>query len=172
MKRTALKRKTPLKSGGFLRRGTALRARGSSDVSETKERIQALLRDTVIITDGGCILRFYSEAGPCGGYTNAGDLILQAEHLVTRANSVSYGDLRNLVCLCRDHHLKFKPQHGRIYWELIERYVGPERWAWIKSVEADERAHKPHRFTLYDWQKIEMFLRTKLAAMQEGRVVE
>ena len=52
-------------------------------------RIQALLRAIVIITDGGCVLRFYTEAGACGGYTNAGDLILQAEHLVTRANSIS-----------------------------------------------------------------------------------
>jgi hypothetical protein len=77
---------------------------------------------------------------------------------------ISFGGLRNIVCLCRDHHLKFKPQHGRIYSECIERYVGPERWAWIKAVEADERAHKPHRTSLYDWQKVEMYLRAKLTA--------
>jgi hypothetical protein len=63
-------------------------------------------------------------------------------------------------------------QHGRIYWELIERYVGPERWAWIKSVEADERAHNAHRFTLHDWQKIEVLLNTKLEAMQSVAVKE
>jgi hypothetical protein len=38
----------------------------------------------------------------------------------------------------------------------------------LKAVEAEERAHKPHRTSLYDWQKMEMFLRAKLAAIHQG----
>lgn len=155
-----------MKRGGFLPRDTPLKKKSTSESAVAKDNIQALLRAIVIIVDGGCVLRHYSEAGPCSGWRQDGELILQAEHLVTRGNSVSYGDLRNIVCLCRDHHLSFKPTYGRIYWELIERYVGPERWAWIKRVEAEERAHKPYRFTAYEWQKIEMYLRSLLSKLQ------
>lgn len=154
MKRTALKRRTPLR-----RKAVALAAHSDSGSSVVKERIQALLRDIVIKRDGGCILRHFEEAGACGGRRNDGELILQAEHLVTRANSLSFADLRNIVCLCRHHHGDWKPQHSRLYWELIERYIGPERWAWIKVVEADKKAY---RFFESDWLKVEAYLTSLL----------
>lgn len=90
--------------------------------------------------------------------------------MVTRSNSVSYGDLRNIVCLCQRHHGFFKPQHGRLYWELIERHIGPERWAWIKRVEADLR---PYRFFLSDWLKIEAALKSDVVALRiaKGTVI-
>src|SRR4051812_1581903 len=155
-----------MKRGGFLKRYTPIKRKSTSESAVAKESIQALLRAIVIIVDGGCVLRHYPVAGPCSGWNSNGDLILQAEHLVTRGNSISYGDLRNIVCLCRDHHLSFKPTSGRLYWELIEGYVGAERWKWIKAVEAEERAHKPSRFTAYEWQKIEMYLRSELQKLQ------
>ena len=162
MKRSFLKRRTPLRKSGASKRPKS----DQDTVSHCKARIQALLREIVMIRDGGCVLRqFPEEAGACGGYRKDGQLILQAEHLVTRANSISYGDLRNIVCLCQRHHGFFKPQHSRLYWELIEHIVGYKTWDWIKAVEKDKR---PHRTTLWDWQKIELSLRQHLTKLQNA----
>jgi hypothetical protein len=46
----------------------------------------------VILRDGGCILRDTPHASACNGYAKDGHLILQADHLITRANSATYGD--------------------------------------------------------------------------------
>lgn len=129
-------------------------------MARCKRRIQALLRELAIKRDGGCFLRSFPEAGSCGGYgPKSGILILQAEHLVSRARSVSFGDMRNVVCICLRHHGYFKEQSGRLYWELVERYIGPERWAWIKRVEVDTR---PYPMGIYEWGKIEMALNEEL----------
>lgn len=136
-------------------------------VSLCKKRIQALLREAAILRDGGCVLRNMPEAGRCGSRaTKDGHLILQAEHLVSRERSVSFGDMRNIVCLCERHHGYFKQKSGRLYWELIKRVIGPERWAWIKKVEAD---HKPYRMTLWDWEKVEINLLQEVVNLGEGR---
>ena len=164
-----IQRKTWLRAkAGFMKRGKPLRRsllqKISTDTTpETKHRIQALLRALAIRRDGGCILRHYSEAGSCGGYRNDGELILQAEHLVTRSNGISYGDMRNIVCLCSHHHGHFKPQHGRLYWELVERHVGPKRWEWFKRVEEAHRNHRANRMGLWEWQKIEYALKQELS---------
>lgn len=134
---------------------TPLRKTGKSTNAQTKKRIQALLRELAIKTDGGCFLRNYEEAGKCGGYRKDGQLILQAEHLISRQRSVSFAEPRNIVCLCQRHHFYFKKNQGRLYWELVERYVGEERWEWIKKVEAD---HKPYHFSSQDWLNAEIYL--------------
>jgi hypothetical protein len=76
-----------------------------------------------------------------------------------RADSISFADLRNIVCLCRHHHGHFKLEHGRLYWELVRKRIREERWAWLKAVEADR---KPYRFYLADRLKQEAWLKTKL----------
>jgi len=143
-RRTPLKSYTPLKKSP-LRRGGGLRKVSKNPISQVKKRIQALIRQRVIERDGGCILRHYPQAGRCNE-------ILQAEHLVTRANSISYADLRNIVCLCQRHHIFWKPQYSRLYWELVEKHVGKKRWEYVRRTEADK---SPHRMTLYDWLEIE-----------------
>ena len=151
MKRTPFKRKftNQLKK-------TPLRKKSKSETATIKYEIQALIREIGIITDGGCVLRKYSEAGACGGYRNDGQLILQAEHLITRSNSNTYGDMRNIVILCRHHHGHFKPQNSLLYWKLIERYVGHIRWAWIQMALADNRPYK------VDWKLIKIALQNTL----------
>lgn len=121
---------------------TRLRVKGHSETSEIKEEIQATVRKIVIIRDGGCVLRKFPEAGQCGGYRNDGELILQGEHLMTRSNSSTFGDTRNIVCLCRYHHITFKPQYSGIYWDLIRRHLGETKWQWLKLIEADRSPHK------------------------------
>lgn len=150
MKRNWIKRSTkPL-------RRTKLRLVGHSETSDIKKDIQALLRKIVMMRDGGCILRHYHEAGHCSGYKNDGSLVLQAEHLVTRSNSATFGDTRNIVCLCRGHHGFFKAQYGKIYWEIIRKHIGKKLWMWIKSVEEDRTPHK------MDWKLVKLSLEQEL----------
>ena len=135
-----------------------------SDSSVSKENIQALVRACVILRDGGCILRHYPEAGSCGGYRNDGELILQAEHLITRANSATYGDLRNIVCLCRNHHGYWKPQYSKKYWDIIKKHLGARGWAWYERAEADSASHKTHKM---DWKLVEIDVKMQLKRLQE-----
>jgi hypothetical protein len=81
-----------MKRSAPLQRRTPLKERSDSETAQIKERIQALLRAAVIQRDGGCIFRHYSETEACGGYRKDGELILQADHLNTRARNISYGD--------------------------------------------------------------------------------
>jgi len=154
MKKSWLKRKTalkakkpwnyerkPLKQTGSLKR-TKIRVVGQTEPAELKRDIQAIIREMAIIIDGGCFLRHYPEAGQCSGFRKDGELILQAEHLITRGNTATFGDMRNIVCICRHHHGHFKPEQGMLYWELVRRYVGEKRWKWIQLAEADKSPHK------------------------------
>lgn len=140
-------------------RRTKLSKSGKSPVSKLKREIQSLLREIAIIRDNGCVLRVFPEAGECGGVRNDGELILQAEHLNTRERNISYGDMRNIVCLCMRHHFYFKKQYSRLYWELIERVIGSERWAWLKRVEADRKSYSMGE---YEWAKIKLALQKEL----------
>lgn len=134
-----------------------VRKNGKTTVSVLKRQIQAKIRERVIERDGGCILRHYPEAGACGGFNGNGDLILQGEHLNGRANSVSYGELDNIVCLCQYHHIFFKRQNPARYWVLIQRYLAPERWSKVQAWILDRT---PHRFTKSDWEAVLLKLTT------------
>lgn len=159
MKRTPLKRKTPLKSySGFtskpivkqretgLRR-TKLRLVGQSSKTELKNEIQAILRAIVILRDGGCFLRHYSKNiesnyVSCSGKRKDGDLILQAEHLHTRGNASSFSDSRLVVCVCQRHHIYYKPQFTVSYNELAKTYIGEKRSKLWEAVRLDRSPHK------------------------------
>ncbi len=130
---------------------TSIKKKSSSPTALLKEKIQALLRKNAIERDGGCVLRHYTEAGRCGGYRNDGELILQAEHLNGRSHSVSYGDMDNIVCLCKNHHIFFKKREPVLYWILIRAHIGEERW---RKVEAWTKDRSPHRMFTQDWQDI------------------
>lgn len=147
MKRTPLKRKTGFKSPAKALKRSYMRRLGVGTAAVAKRRIQALLRQIVIARDGGCILRIV--LGNCSGP-------LQAEHLISRTNSATFGDTRNIICLCQYHHIFWKPQHSRLYWELIEQHVGTVRWNWIKLAESD---HSPHKV---DWKITEIVLQKEL----------
>lgn len=130
MKRTPLKRKK------------GLHMRGTSDSSVLKEKIQAMLNKIVVARDGGCILRDYPEAGKCGPIKSTGKPVLQAEHLNGRSNMNSFADSRNIVCLCQRHHIYWKPQNSRRYWEIIEEMIGAHRWELVKAWQDDRKPHK------------------------------
>lgn len=145
LRRTAFKIKPrkPLKR-------TILKARGTSDTSVLKERIQYLVREIVIKRDGGCVLRDSPGAGACGGYgSKSGKLILQGEHLVSRSHSASFADTNNIVCICYRHHFHFKKQHSKLYWDLIEGIIGPKRWEMVEYWEQEVSSHQTSKV---DWK--------------------
>jgi len=146
-------------------KGGGLAKESKQPVPEVKKEIQALLRRAVVARDGGCVLRHYpGQAGACGGYAKVqGYLILQAEHLVTRASSRYYDDLRNVVCLCQRHHIHFKPQHSRKYWSLIRQIVGEERWNWVEAADNDK---SPFRRVAQEWRVARDALAAKVTELE------
>ena len=165
MKRTPLKRgtsqlrRTPLRRGTSQMKRTKLRLVGHSTTKEIKDEIQALLRQIVIIRDKGCWLKNYPEAGACGGYRKDGTIILQAEHLHTRSNSASFADHRLVICICKRHHIYWKPQHSARYNELAELFIGKERTKLWKRVR---EANSPHKM---DWKIEKLALEQYLAKL-------
>ena len=123
-------------------RRTKLRLAGHSTTTELKQEIQSLLRELAIKTYGTCVLSKYPEAGECGCFNKNGELILQAEHLNSRSNTATFGDTRNIILLCKRHHIFWKPQNGALYWELIRKIIGEERYTWYQKARDDKRAYK------------------------------
>jgi hypothetical protein len=107
---------------------TRLRLKGVSETSEIKQAIQDTVRDIVIIRDGGCIMRDIPHAPACNGYRNDGELVLQADHLITRASNATYADTRLIVCVCKGHH-GWKKWHEKEYEALVRTLISPERVA-------------------------------------------
>lgn len=155
MKRSRLKRKTPLRSR------SKIRVQGHDDTEEVKRRIQALLREYVMIRDGGCILRNFRF---CNGVP--GLAALQADHLITRTNSATYADHRLVAWVCRSCHT-WKSLGGNLRKGQddapVKRLIPVERAALWERCEADNR---PHRMYLSDWKALEIGLTAELAKLR------
>jgi len=139
---------------------TPLKKKGKSAVSKSKDRIQGLLRQNAIKRDGECVLRQVEHLLPqqyfnCGPLRSDGQVVVQAEHLVGRKNSISYGDMDNIILLCQRHHFYFKQQHGALYWHMVRMVIGEERWEKVQEWERQEKAHQATRMSLSDWKQIE-----------------
>ncbi len=140
-----------------------LRLVGQSDTAQVKREIQYVAREIVIARDGGCILRdiHYDGIPECNGYTKDGNLVLQADHLVSRSNSATFADTRLIVCVCQGHHgWKSLGSNARKkeYDELVRSFLSPERVKLWDECERD--SWKPHRTTVYD-------LKLQLAALKQ-----
>lgn len=140
-----------MKSGGFLKRksplkrNTTIRIKAHSTTTEQRDEVQRLLREICIKRDKTCLLSFYPETGLCGPQKKDGHLVLQAEHLNSRQNSISFADSRNVVLLCQRHHIYWKPQHSKRYWEIIEEVIGPNRWEWLEEVQDFAASHRTYK---------------------------
>lgn len=135
---------------------SALAKIGKSNSSQTKVRIQTLLREIVILRDGGCILR---KLRLCDG--EIGRAILQADHLITRANSATYGDSRLVVCLCRNCHGGFKQFHKEEYDALVKSILPGWRVRLWNLKVSD--MHRPQKM---DWFLVELSLQNELKEFQ------
>lgn len=137
-----------------------LRRKSKSDVATAKDEIQGLVRQIVIVRDGGCILRHIRR---CGGEVSP-YVVLQADHLVTRANSATYDDTRLIVCLCRDCH-GWKHWHKEEYDELVRSVLPPERVALWDRAEKD--SWRPVHHVASDWRLSVAALKQELEALQK-----
>ena len=156
MKRTPFKRKQtkPLKR-------SLLRQISQSPNAQAKQRIQVKVREIVILRDKGCILR---QKRFCGG--DVGFAVLQADHLITRANSATYGDTRLIVCVCKPCHAWKSLGNNarkREYDALVKTVISPERVKLWEQMEADS-----WRGTKVDWQIIELQLEQEYRALVEN----
>jgi hypothetical protein len=177
MKRTPLQRKTGFKPRQKpLQRHTKLRVEGHTETAEVKREIQDVARDIVIIRDGGCILRAQFRLmamgviPSCGGYRKDGQLILQADHLITRGNSATYADTRLIVCVCAAHH-GWKSLGGNArkkkYDELVRTLITPERVALWDRCEQD--SWRPKRTYALDWKLQLAALKQELSKVSSVR---
>lgn len=145
-----------MKRGGFLKRKTPIKVYGDNDTATLKKEIQRLVREIVIKRDGGCILRSVRH---CGG--DIGRAVLQADHLITRANSASFADTRLIVCLCRPCHGGFKQWHQKQYDALVKTILPKERVELWDKCERD--SWRPTRKGSYDWRLEISALKQELA---------
>jgi hypothetical protein len=138
--------------------------KSKSETTQLKDEIQALLRQIVIERDGGCIFRNYPDAGRCGGYRKDGELILQADHISSRANSQTYGLSQNVVCICRNHHTFWKRQYPSEWTDLTRNYVGV---AVFDRMIALGREKARQSFTAWDWAKVAYGLKDELTKLKK-----
>lgn len=120
---------------------TFLRRHGKSETTVLKDEIQALVRQIVIKRDGGCILR---------NKRFCNDPVLQADHLITRANSATYADTRLIVCLCRSCHGGWKQWNPKEYDALVKTILPKERVELWERAERD--SWKAKRTGASDWR--------------------
>lgn len=131
----------------------------AQSASAIKKEIQALLREIVILRDGGCIFRNYPEAGKCGGWRSDGELILQADHISSRGNSTTYALTDNVVCICRNHHTFWKRKNPAEWTDITRKHIGVERFDRMISLGKEKARHS---YTTYDWGKIALGLKDDL----------
>lgn len=120
--------------------------------AQDKKHIQEYLRQIVIARDKGCVLRdpllqVKNQLPSCNGYTNDGELILQAEHLIERSNSATFADTRFVVCICKGHHgwKHFKTSNQECYEAVIRTIISPERVTlWDRCKATSWKPMKPN----------------------------
>lgn len=136
-----------------------IRRKGISPVSQTKDRIQALLREGVLLRDPDCLLADWT---PCAGRRADGSLVYQADHLIERSNSATYADLRLVVRLCKGHHAwkHFKKSNHDRYNQLIKERLSPERVALWERCE--QESWRPKRTSATDWLLEEAALKAEV----------
>lgn len=150
------KPRRPLKKSPFKPTNRALRKVSKSPVAITKGRIQALLRQIVMIRDKGCILRNVR----CGAELGTRGVVFQADHLMSRSFSATFGDSRLVVCVCRPCHA-WKSLGNNLrkaeYDTLVKTLLPKERVALWDLAEATK--HKPQKM---DWTLVELSLISEL----------
>lgn len=147
---------------------TKLRVKGTSTTAQIKQDIQDLVRLIVTYRDKGCVLRKLRKCGVEAKVVNrkvVSDTVIQADHLVTRANSATYADTRLIVCVCKGCHA-WKHWNEKAYEKLVRITLPNERKnLWDKAEEA-RQAHKTYKM---DWnlEKVVLEKELKFYELQE-----
>ncbi len=116
-----------------------------------------------MIRDKGCILRNVR----CGAVMGDTGVVWQADHLISRSNSATFGDTRLIVLICQSCH-GWKSIGGNArkaeYDTMVKRILPKERVALWEIAEADKRPHKE------DWTLTEISLQRELQHLKEEAV--
>lgn len=131
-------------------RKTRLKVKGDNSTALIKQKIQDILRLIVTHRDGGCILRDLR----CGvtavvedGKILASSSFIQADHLVTRANSATFANYHLVVCVCNGCHA-WKNWNKDEYEELVKSVLPKKTIQMWELAEEYRKAHKTHKM---DW---------------------
>ncbi len=158
--RKPLKR-TPFKQKPYTLKRSTLNKLGKSPTSVIKREIQALLREICIKRDKVCILaskRCNSRVGDAG-------VVFQADHLLSRSNSATYGDSRLVVLICRPCH-GWKSLGSNLrkaeYDALVRTILPPQRVALWDMAELEAGRHKGVKM---DWVLVKLALEQELAQL-------
>lgn len=130
---------------------------GHSDTATLKREIQRVLRAIVIARDGTCILRKIRRCA---------DTTLQADHLITRANSSTFADSRLVVCVCRSCHAwkSLGPDDRKEQYDaLVKTLISPQRVALWDA--AKQELWRPHPTRTNDWRLQLLVLERELQQM-------
>lgn len=146
-------RKSYLKRSVKQMKRIKLRVVGHSTTAQLKQDIQALVREIVMKRDGGCILRNYRHCG-----CEIGKTTMQADHLITRANSATFADTRLIVCVGQPCHF-WKKYHEQEYNNLVRKIISEKNVILWDKCEKDRQAHMTYKM---DWALEILALRKEL----------
>ena len=104
-----------------------------------------------MLRDKGCILRNLRH---CGGTLDTEGVVIQADHLITRANSATYADSRLVVCICKGCH-GWKHWHEKEY-DLLIKTILPK-----KTIELWDKCQ------LESWRPSKMDWSSELVALEQ-----
>lgn len=130
---------------------TTLKIKGDNNTATLKQEIQALVRLICAYRDGGCVLRGLRH---CGGEAVVEDgkiisnNVIQADHLITRANSATFADTRLIVCICKNCH-GWKKWNEKSYEKLVRVTLPNDRKNLWDICEEQRHAHKTKKM---DWR--------------------
>ena len=171
LKRSPFKKKLPdFSKPNFLTRPrkplkkTKIRVVGHSEVSEIKQEIQDTLRQICILRDGKCILFGIK----CRHQYGDGE-VYQAEHLVERSNSETYGDPRLVVLVAKPCHgwKHFNDSNKEQYDKWVRTKISKERVELWDKCKADH--WKPKKTGSYDWKLVLLALKQELRKLQNAK---
>jgi hypothetical protein len=134
-------------------RKTKLKLVGDNDTATLKKEIQRLVRLIVTHRDGGCILRKLRRCNVEAFVDENQEIVatssfIQADHLVTRANSATFADTRLIVCVCNGCHA-WKNWNKESYDKLVRTQLSnATKTLWDKCEEARHR----HQTKKMDWK--------------------
>ena len=143
-------------------RKTKLKVMGDNDTATKKQEIQDLVRLIVTHRDQGCVLRnmrcgvtaFVDE----NNKIVASSSYIQADHLITRANSATFADTRLIVCLCRNCHA-WKHWNEKEYEKLVKNVLPKNTIELWDKAEEYRQAHKTYK---PDWSMAIVLLKAEL----------
>lgn len=146
---------------------TKLKLVGDNSTAVLKQEIQRLVRLIVTHRDQGCILR-KQRCGVTAFVDENEEIVasssfIQADHLVTRANSATFADTRLIVCVCNGCHA-WKNWYKDEYDELVKTILSKDI---VKLWDKAEEFRKAHKTFKPDWNMEIVALKKELSTYLE-----